>query len=248
MTYTVKQLASIAGVSPRTLHYYDEIGLLAPTALGANGYRHYEEAALLRLQQILFYKELGLELKEIGKIVNRPDFDVMAALHAHKTALHREADRLQTLIRTVDKTILHLKGEHTMNDKDLFEGWSEEKQEEYLEEARQRWDPRLVDQSERRWKSFSQEKKDAIRAEGGQIMLALSESMEKDPSSPEAQAQIDAYFKYVNKYFYDLTLEILRGLGEMWVADPRFKATYENIRPGLAEFARQAVAHYCDTH
>ena len=129
--YTVKQLAKLAGVSVRTLHYYDEIGLLKPSSVGGNGYRHYEEEALLKLQQILFYRELELSLDEIKAVVGRPDFDVLSALQSHREALQGRVERLKRLIQTVDKTINHLKGNETMNAKGLFEGFSEEEQEKY---------------------------------------------------------------------------------------------------------------------
>ena len=103
MTYTVKQLAELAGVSARTLHYYDQIGLLKPSEVGANGYRHYQQDEVYRLQQILFYKELGLELKEIKQILDQPDFNLIRSLEAHKAALEQETNRLLTLRDTVDK-------------------------------------------------------------------------------------------------------------------------------------------------
>src|SRR5512143_599531 len=109
--FTVKQLSKLAGVTPRTLHHYDAIGLLKPTRLGANGYRYYGEESLLKLQQILFYRELGLSLEEIKRIVGRRDFDVLQALYSHRQALQKQSERLKRLIRTVDHTIHYLKGE-----------------------------------------------------------------------------------------------------------------------------------------
>ncbi|MBF8284238.1 MAG: Transcriptional regulator MerR family, partial [Anaerolineales bacterium] len=107
MDYTVKQLSNLAGVSVRTLHFYDEIGLLRPTRVGANGYRYYGDAAVLRLQQILFYKELGLSLDEIAEVLDQPDFDVVRALEAHRRALQQRLGRLRHLMKTVDRTIAH---------------------------------------------------------------------------------------------------------------------------------------------
>src|SRR5512144_287467 len=113
--YTVKQLSKLAGITPRTLHHYDEIGLLKPTHVGENGYRYYGEEAVLRLQQILFYRELDLPLDDIKKIMGRRDFDLMGALHSHKEALQRQVGRLHRLIATVDNTILHLRGQKEMS-------------------------------------------------------------------------------------------------------------------------------------
>ena len=146
MAYTIKQLADLAGVSVRTLHYYDEIGLLAPGAYGENGYRYYDADALLRLQQILFFRELDFRLDEIKAILDRPDFDVRRALETHRVALEEKSARLKQLIETVDKTISRLKGESKMSDQELFGGFDEEKQAQYTEEARKRWGERISGQ------------------------------------------------------------------------------------------------------
>src|SRR5689334_2313491 len=110
MAYTVKKLAAMSGVSVRTLHWYDEVGLLKPAYHGANGYRYYEEAQLLKLQQILFYRELGFELKQIKRILSRSDFDKVNALESHRKVLRKNLSRTRKLIETIDKTIGHLKG------------------------------------------------------------------------------------------------------------------------------------------
>ena len=121
---TVKQLSSLAGVTPRTLHHYDQIGLLKPSRVGDNGYRYYGEESVLRLQQILFYRELGIPLEDIKKIMARRDFDVLGALYSHKDALKRQVTRLNNLIHTVDNTIDYLKGKKEMSNKQLFEAFS----------------------------------------------------------------------------------------------------------------------------
>src|SRR6187399_1350430 len=124
MAYTVKKLATMSGVSVRTLHFYDEAGLLKPARVGANGYRYYEKAQLLTLQQILFYRELGFELKQIKRIIGRSDFDKVAALESHRTVLLKNFDRTRSLIVTIDKTIEHLKGTKKMKSNELFAGFS----------------------------------------------------------------------------------------------------------------------------
>ena len=124
MAYTVKQVAAMSGVSVRTLHFYDETGLLKPAYLGANGYRFYEEAQLLILQQILFYRELGFELKQIQRILGRRDFEKVAALQSHRKVLQKNLARTQALIETIDKTIQHLKGKKKMNTEEMFAGFS----------------------------------------------------------------------------------------------------------------------------
>jgi len=124
MAYTVKQVAAMSGVSVRTLHFYDETGLLKPAHLGANGYRFYEEPQLLTLQQILFYRELGFELKQIKQILGRADFEKAAALQSHRKVLQKNLTRTRKLIETIDKTILHLKGTKKMKSKEMFAGFS----------------------------------------------------------------------------------------------------------------------------
>jgi DNA-binding transcriptional MerR regulator len=124
MAYTVKQVAEMSGVSVRTLHFYDETGLLKPARQGANGYRLYEEPQLLTLQQILFYRELGFELKQIKGILGRADFEKVAALQSHRKVLQKNLARTRTLIETIDKTIQHLKGGKKMKSEEMFLGFS----------------------------------------------------------------------------------------------------------------------------
>jgi DNA-binding transcriptional MerR regulator/quercetin dioxygenase-like cupin family protein len=124
MAYTVKRVAAISGVSVRALHFYDETGLLKPAYVGANGYRFYEEAQLLRLQQILFYRELGFELKQIKRIIGRADFEIVAALQSHRKLLQKNLTRTLRLVETIDKTIQHLKGVKKMKTEQMFAGFS----------------------------------------------------------------------------------------------------------------------------
>ena len=124
MAYTVKQLAALSGVSVRTLHFYDETGLLRPAYHGPNGYRFYEEPQLLMLQQILFYRELGFELKQIKRILGRADFQKVAALQSHRKLLEEKLSRTGQLIETIDKTIQHLKGKEKMKTEEMFAGFS----------------------------------------------------------------------------------------------------------------------------
>src|SRR5262245_49165776 len=131
MAYTVKKLAGMSGVSVRTLHFYDEVGLLKPAYHGANGYRFYEEPQLLALQQILFYRELGFELKRIKEILGRGDFDKIAALESHRKVLRKDVSRMRELLVTIDKTIEHLKGKRKMKSQELFAGFSPEQQEKH---------------------------------------------------------------------------------------------------------------------
>ncbi len=245
MTYTIKQIADLAGVSTRTLRYYDQIGLLSPSQTGDNGYRYYDQVSLLQLQQILFFRELDVPLKEIQRILSRPDFDLRQALEEHRLSLQGRVRRMNSLIETVDQTIATIEGEWIMSDKDYFEGFDET---QYEEEARQRWGKTdSYAQSQKRWKSYSAEQKEAIKQQGGEItrrMVGTDSALK--PDDPGVQAAVGEYFAYINETFYTLEPEALRALSNMWVEDPRFAANYERIREGGAEFVRQAVDIFCD--
>ena len=245
MAYTVKQLSDLAGISIRTLHYYDEIGLLKPEAVGANGYRYYGDESLLKLQQILFYRELGLELSGIKDIVTRAGFDVQAALESHRKSLQGRVERLNRLIATVDDTILHLKGKKEMSKKRLFEAFSEEEQEKYAAEAERMYDPKIVQASQKKWKSYTKDDKQRIADEGNAAYEAIVAAIPLGAASPEAQAGVELWRKHMD-YFWTPNLEQLVGLTELYNSDPRFKANFDKIDPRLAEFMREAVGVYVE--
>ena len=241
--YTVNQLSKLAGVSVRSLHYYDQTGLLKPSWVGGNGYRHYEEEAVLKLQQILFYRELELSLEEIKAIVGRIDFDVVTALRSHKEALQGRVERLNRLIRTVDNTIDHLKGNEAMNVKGMFEGFSEEEQEKYALEAEQVYDPETVRASNRKWKAYPPAEKERILAEGKAIYLDLIAAMPKGAASAEIQALIARWHQHM-QYFWSPNDEELVGLADMYNSDARFRANFDRMHPKLAWFMREVVKVY----
>jgi DNA-binding transcriptional MerR regulator len=243
--FTVKQLSKIAGITPRTLHYYDEIGLLKPSRVGANGYRYYGEDALLRLQQILLYRELDLPLEDIKEIMGRRDFDVPAALEKHKQELGKRILRLERLIVTVDQTLDHLKGKKAMSEKQLFEVFSEEQQAEYEKEAMQMYDPETVKASNKRWKSYTTAEKQRIGEEGNAVYQDLILAMPKGAASPEVQACIERWRKHM-QYFWVPNDEQLLGLANLYNDDPRFKANFDKVHPDLAAFMRSAVSVYVE--
>ncbi|MBZ0293100.1 MAG: MerR family transcriptional regulator [Anaerolineae bacterium] len=246
--YTVKQLSDLAEVSVRTLHYYDEIGLLNPPQVGGNGYRYYDDAALLRLQQILFYREIGLELKQIKDILDSPDFDLVIALESHREALKEKMHRLQNLISTVDETIGHLTGEVNMsNKKKLFQAFSDEQQKQYEREARLQYGPENVNESVRRWNNYSNVQKEIIMDEGNEIYTDLVALLEEDAptESAEVQAVMARWHQHL-RYFYEPTLEILNGLGLMYNSHPDFIANFKKIHPDLPEYLSASVAQYVD--
>ena len=241
--YTVKQLSILAGITPRALRHYDAIGLLKPSRIGENGYRYYGEDALLRLQQILFYRELDLPLKEIKKVMGRRDFDVLAALQSHRDALKNKVIRLNHLIETVGYTINYMKGNSAMVEKDLFRGFSEEEEKAYTEEALQSYDSRTVKASVKKWNAYTDAEKKRIREEGNEVYKELLASISKGASSPEAQAGMDRWRRHI-EYFWTPDDQQLVGLVELYNADSRFKTNFDQIDPRLAEFMREAVKVY----
>jgi MerR family transcriptional regulator, thiopeptide resistance regulator len=243
--FTVKQLSRMAGITPRTLHYYDEIGLLKPSRIGANGYRYYGEEALLCLQQILLYRELDMPLDDIKHIMGRRNFDVLGTLQEHKEELGKRVMRLERLIATVDRTVDHLKGKTAMSEKQLFEVFSEEQQAEYEKEAMQMYDPETVKASIKRWKSYSTAEKQRIGEEGNAVYQDLILAMPKGAASPEAQACVERWRKHMD-YFWTPNLDQLLGLANLYNDDPRFKANFDKVHPDLAEFMRAAVTIYIE--
>lgn len=243
--YTVRRLAKLAGVSVRTLHYYDEIGLLKPSRTGLNGYRYYDEPALLRLQQILFYREMDLDLQRIKDVIDQPNFDLVRALQLHRQALEAKIQRLFTLMDTVDTTINHLTGELPMSKKKIFEGFSAEQQKAYEEEAVQQWGEDAVRPTIKRWNSYSEEKKQAIMAEGGAVYEDIIKDMAKGPRSPEVQGHLARWHQHL-RYFYEPTLEILRGLGDHYHDHPEFNATFTAMHADLPAFLKEAINFYVD--
>jgi DNA-binding transcriptional MerR regulator len=249
MVYTIKQLADLAGVSTRTLRYYDEIGLLSPSTVASNGYRQYDARALIRLQQILFYKELGMSLKAIKVVLDTPDFDVLAALEAHKTELERKTIRYLELLNTVENTIKHLRGEQTMSDTDFFKGFDEAQQREYEKEVIERWgaDNPAYKQSKQRWSNYSEEQKAEILAEGQAITLGLVEHVGKDVSDPAVQALVARQHRWVNR-FWDCSAEQFEELGRGYVSDPKFSAMYRSFHPDLPDYLLKAIQYYVKTN
>ena len=243
MEYTVKQLSRLAGVSVRTLHYYDEILILKPSRKGINGYRYYHEEALLILQQILFYRELGLSLDEIRRILENPEFDIKSALTSHKEALKDRMIRLKGLIQTVDDTLMHLKENKIMANKQLFSAFSEEEQEKYTKEAEKMYDPEVVRASNRLWKSYSADKKAQILEEGSVIYSDLIANMHLGADSAKVQDCIERWRKHMD-YFWTPSLSQLISLAENYNNHPEFRKNFDKIHPDLAGFMLEAVKIY----
>jgi DNA-binding transcriptional MerR regulator len=244
--YTVSQLAEMAGVSVRTLHHYDHIDLLKPSSRTAGGYRLYEEQDLLRLQQILFFKELDFPLSEIRAILDDPEFDQVKALENHRRLLKGRAERLTHLLRTIDKTIQRLTEDNmTMTDEELYEGFTKEQIERYKREAREMYDPELVAESERRVRNMSKAQWNAVKEEGDQVTRAIAGVADRAPGDPEVQALIARHHAWI-EHFYPASAELYRGLGQGYAEHPDFCKFYDKYRPGLADFMQAAMAYYAD--
>lgn len=247
MSYTVKVVAELAGVSVRTLHHYDRIGLLRPAQVSPAGYRHYSDADLARLQQILFFRELDFSLQEIKQILDRPDYDRRDALRAQRKLLLEKQKRLQAILHSVDRTLDALEKGEEMEKDAMFEVFKDPKLKEYQEEARQRWGGTdAYAESQRRTRGYTKQDWQEIMAELEAVTTGMAAVMGQEPGSPEVQERIGAWYELINRRFYACTPEIFRGLGEMYVADSRFTETYENVKPGLAEFMRDAMAVFAD--
>lgn len=251
MEYTIAKLARLSGVTPRTLRYYDEIGLLRPARV-SNGYRIYGQREVDTSQQILFYRELGIELKDIGAILHDPGFDRESALEGHLAALRQRKDRLEALIGNVETTIRALKGEIQMSDKEKFEGFKDkmitDNETRYGREIRGKYGDAVVNASNARVKGMTQGKMQAAEELRKEIDAALAEAFAQgDPADPLAQRVCELHRQWLCIYWPKgmYSGEAHRGLGDMYVEDERFRAYYDRIAPGCAEFLRDAIHIYC---
>lgn len=245
MPYTVQQLARLAGVTTRTLHHYDHIGLLKPAQIAPNGYRQYEIKELLRLQQILFFRELELPLEEIKRILDHPRFNPQTALQEHRQLLKLKRKRLDDLLITIDKTLNQLSQNTSMKDQELYSGFSKEEMEAYTQEAKQRWGEEVVNESVKRYEQLSSTQKQRMKEDGDRFMQEIVANMAHGASSFAVQRLIGQHYESL-RFFYEPNLELYRNLGSMYVEDPRFAAYFQKFHPDLPQFMRDAMHVYCD--
>lgn len=250
MAYTVKQLAKISGVSVRTLHWYDEIGLLNPAYYGANGYRYYEEEQLLLLQQILFFRELEFNLSDIQKLLLQDDFDKVKALYAHRQILEEDVARKNILVSTIDKTILHLKGTQMMKNKELYYGFDSERQKEYeqfLVKYQDSATEARILESKRRTAKWDKDKWDDVKNQGDTIHKSLAKTIDAglEADSDEVQKIIHLHYQLQGR-FYDLTKEVYIGLTQLYSDHPDFKKFFDVYHPKMIEFIADAMKFYAN--
>lgn len=252
MEYTIRKLADLSGVSTRTLRYYDEIGLLKPARISSGGYRIYGEKEVDRLQQILFYRELGVKLEEIGHALRSGEGERLGMLREHLTALQKKKEELDRLIDTVRKSIEAARGERSMSDHEKFEGFKreiiEENEKKYGDEIRGKYGAEAVEESNRRVMSMSEEDLRRTKELEAEIAGTLKEAAAQgDPESESARKLCELHRQWLTSYWPEgnYTKEAHLGLGEMYAADERFKKYYDAMAEGGAEFLRDALRAYC---
>lgn len=249
MEYTVQKLARLAAISTRTLRYYDEIGILKPARISSSGYRIYGQAEVDRLQQILFYRELGVGLDIIMDIVSAPEFDASEALKEHREQLLCKRRQLDLLITNVEKTILMAEGKITMTDREKFEGFKQkmidDNEQKFGQEMRETFGDAVVNQSNDKLKNMTKEEYEEITRLENAVTTTLAEAFKTgDPASHIAQKTADLHRQWLTYYWSDYTKEAHAGLAQMYVDDERFKAYYDKHQPGTAEFLRDAIHVY----
>jgi DNA-binding transcriptional MerR regulator len=250
MNLTVRQLAVVSGVTVRTLHHYDAIGLLRPAAVGANGYRYYGRDELLRLQRILFHRELGVPLTAIGELLQLEGADQLAVLHQHREQLVAERERYRVLIQTIDRTIAELKGEGLMSNADLYKGFSAEKQAGYETWLIERYGEPMrgaVEQSRKSYQKMSDAEREALGREYGEIEAALAGALRHgvDAGSDAVGALIRRHHAWVSiMWGRPCPAERYAGLADLYLAHPDFVARYETIETGFAEYLAGAMKRH----
>lgn len=249
MEYTVQKLGQLAGVSTRTLRYYDEVGILKPARINSSGYRIYGQKEVDMLQQILFYRELGVGLDEIKNIVTSPSFDGAKALIEHREKLLEKRKQLDMLIANVDKTIECTERSVIMSNKEKFEGFKkklvDENEKKYGEEIREKYGDEAVNKSNNKVKNMTQEEYDEITKLTNEVNETLSEAFKTgDPAGELAQRAVDLHRQWLSFYWDRYTKEAHAGVAQMYVDDERFTAYYDKEQPGTAEFLRDAVFIY----
>lgn len=236
----VKEIADVVGISVRTLHHYDEIGLLIPTNTTAAGYRIYSDDNLETLQQILFFRELGFSLKNIKEIINSPSFDREEALIKQHKMLLKKRSQLDKMIHTIKKTIQHEKGEIHMSNEERFDGF-DFSHHPYEQEAREKWGDQAVDDANEKVKKMGTFDQENVH----KIYQNLAKVRTYAPDSKEAQEEIQKWYEFLNN-IHNYSLDAFKGLGQMYVQDERFTKNIDAFGEGLSQFMCEAMEFYAD--
>lgn len=249
MEYTIRKMAALAGISTRTLRYYEAIGLIKAERIQTSGYRIYRQADVDRLQIILFFRELGMSLETIRSILEAGSFDRSSLLRQHLALLHERKEQLNKLIANVEKTIGVEEGRITMTDSEKFEGLSQklidENEEKYGKEIRSQFGDKAVDRTNQKLKNMTKEDHMSLEA----LLIRLNETIKAafetgDPASPAAQKACELHKKWLMNYWDSYSKESHKTLAQGYVDDARFRAYYDKIAPGCAVFLRDAILIY----
>jgi DNA-binding transcriptional MerR regulator len=250
--YSVNNLAKLAGVSVRTLHHYDRLGLLKPSVRTEARYRRYGEKELIRLQQILFYKELDFSLDEILDILEDPNFNLLTALESHKQALKARRDRLATLLVTIDKTISTLKGERVMlTNEELYEGFP--KGQAYRSEAVEKYGAKEVEASEQNLRQRGKAGFEQLKADQQDIAKTLAGLTQLDPTSDVVQQQIAHHYANIRGFWGEAVCrdknmaDAYKGLAQLYVDDPLYTSQNGQENPEYSVFLKKAMTYFADT-
>jgi len=251
MEYTILKLAKIANTSTRTLRYYDEINILKPKRINSSGYRIYGSEEVDRLQQILFYRQFGLELTEIKDILNNKEFNKINALSEHKKRLYEKREQIDILIKNIEKTIAASEGGIIMSDNEKFEGFKQklidENEEKYGEEIRAKYGNDTIEKSNQKVKNMTKEESEKISALAQDMSKTLIEAIKTgDPAGQMAHKAVQMHKEWLCFYWDKYSKEAHAALGQMYVDDKRFKKYYDDIYPGCAEFLRDAIIVYAN--
>lgn len=249
MEYTVQKLGKLAGISTRTLRYYDEIEILKPARINSSGYRIYSQKEVDLLQQILFYRELGVNLENIKQILSSPSFDSTSALKEHREKLLAKRKQLDMLIANVDKTIAATEGRSKMSDNEKFEGFKKQmisdNEIKYGKEIREKYGNEQVNASYSKFKNMTKEDYNKLEILSANVIETLKEAFKtNDPSSAIAQKAAKLHKEWLSYSWNSYSKEAHAGLAQMYVDDERFTAYYDKEQPGLAKFLRDAIFIY----
>jgi DNA-binding transcriptional MerR regulator len=244
MAFTVGQLAKLTGVTVRTLHHYDDLGLVQPSGRSNSGYRLYADQDVLRLQRVLLYRELGLPLDQIAAVLDDPGESARASLLAHREMLVEKRVRLDAMLAAVDAALRHEEGQMPMEPDDvrsLFEGFDPQT---YAEEAEQRWgNTSAYKEAKRRTKTYGKAEWEAIRREGEHVYERFAELLREGarPDDARVRGVVEAHRLHIDRWFYPCTPDLQRGLAALYVGDPRFQANIDKVLSGLAQFVHDAI-------
>lgn len=249
MEYTIKKLADLAGVSARTLRYYDEIGLLCPTRINSSGYRIYGSSEVNRLQQILFYREFDLSLAQIAEIIDNEQFSPSTALRGHRVQLLAQRKRLDSLIKNLDKSLAAMEGKLPMQDKEKFEGFKKElidqNEEKYGAEVREKYGDAEVESSNAKVMGLTTEQYKEVTRLSAELTETLAAAMQTgDPGGELGQKAASLHRDWLSYFWSEYSPEAHAALAQMYVDDPRFTAYYDKEQPGTAVFLRDAIKIY----